>query len=653
MGDDGGRHRSSLEGPEAERDRLLVAAELSTHGIWDWDLQSDELYWSEQQMRLLDVDPAKFRPVVSEFFDRLHPEDVPRVKAALKAHLEDGEPYDLVMRMRRDDGDYIVERVRGRAFRDSQGKACRIAGVLMEVTPELETRRLLEESELRFAGMAKTIPGALFQYVLHPDGRDSIVYMSEGGARLWELSVDEVGEETELLWGAVHPEDLPSMRESVLRSAKDLEPWTHRWRLLPRSGQVKWVHGRGVPTRQPDGSILWNSLVLDISEQVKTEEALRESREMFFQAQKMEALGHLTGGVAHDFNNLLTVIMSGLEALADRELRLSGERRVELEDSLHAARRGADLTRSLLTFARRATLSPERLSLREVVYAMESLLRRTLPANMTFVVDVPDRLFVHVDRGSLENALLNLLLNARDAMPNGGTVTIRAQARYGVHAPQLDVGDYVVVTVEDDGVGMAPEVASRVFEPFFTTKGSRGNGMGLSMIHGFVSQSGGAADVTSVLGQGTRVSLWFPLASPTPATAETAPAALPRPEGQALRVLLVEDESLVRKALERTLIHEGLEVSAVADGGEALRVFDASAFDVVLTDMRMPGPVQGEDIARKIGPTTPVVLFTGTPPEGPVAGATAVLTKPLRRAELVATLIQAARTTDSELEREN
>lgn len=622
---------ASAFGPDAETERLITAAELATFGIWDWDLRTDALYWSPAQMELLGVRPEDFVPHASTFFDSLHPDDRAPVQEALRRHLEEGRPYDVTMRVAHAEGHYLTQRVRGRAFRDESGEPHRICGVVTDVTHEQAVLQALEDSERRFRDMAANVPGAIFRYALYPDGRDEIGYMSPGCFDLWEYDAETLQGDPTLLWQAIHQSDLPAMQKSVMRSAHTLEPWSHRWRIRTPSGVEKWVHGRGLPRRLPNGTVIWNTLILDVTDQIRTEQQLYESRELLHHAQKMEALGQLTGGLAHDFNNLLSVVTSGLELLAGDD-NLAPEQRDTVREMLDATGRGAQLTRTLLSFARRSELSPENVDLDTVTQEMCALAKRTLPANVVVRILTHSEARARVDRALLENAFLNLLLNARDALPRGGTVTVSVGVERSFEHPALGFGNYAWCRVEDDGVGMPESVRQRVFEPFFTTKTHGGTGLGLSMVHGFVTQSGGTVVVESEEGRGSRVTLWLPLsegpADPRRAEDERESATTLA----AARVLFVEDDRAVRRALSRVLRRRGYEVVEVDDAEAALARLENESFDLVLSDVQMPGEIQGDGLAQEVADRygLPVILLSGNPPEARRPDRATYLVKPIR-----------------------
>lgn len=329
-------------------------------------------------------------------------------------------------------------------------------------------------------------------------------------------------------------------------------------------------------------------------------------------SQRIEALGNLAGGIAHDFNNLLTVIVGNLD-LVEAALRDQPKARVQAEHALEAALRGAQLTRQLLAFSRKQPLVPQQLDLNALLTGTVSLLRRTLGEHVEVVTELdPDLWAVEADRAQMESAITNLAINARDAMPDGGTLLLRTRNR-PADGTGTDGRDAVVIEVIDSGTGIDADVLPHVLEPFFTTKDEgKGTGLGLPMIHGFVHQSGGAMDVDSVAGHGTRVTLVFPRgtgAADDPAR-DSAPLP-PLPEG--LSVLLVEDRDDVRGVLAEQLRQLGCRVTEAPNGTVALDRLDPG-FDLLLTDIRLPGGMHGAAIAaaaRRRWPDLPVVFVTG------------------------------------------
>lgn len=378
----------------------------------------------------------------------------------------------------------------------------------------------------------------------------------------------------------------------------------------------------------------------DITERREIENRLRES-------QKLEAVGHLTGGVAHDFNNLLTVIIGNTEMMKERTA--DTELQAMTEMTLSAARLGADLTSRLLAFARRQPLDPKATDLNQLLKNMRALIRRTLPEDIELeLVTSPDLGITEIDAGELETALLNLVINARDAMDSGGRLTIETHNvvlddDYADSHFEVLPGDYVVVCVSDTGKGMDTATINQAFEPFFTTKAEgKGSGLGLSMVFGFTKQSGGHITIYSELNEGTSVKLYFPRAKSVQPETYEAPKKN-RPEVGTEHILIAEDNDLVMQSLERQLRSLGYRVTAVSSGPDALVALQThDDIDLLLTDIVMPGGMNGRELADKVQQLYPAVkiLFTSGYTEnaivhhGRLDRGVNLLSKPYTRMEL-------------------
>jgi signal transduction histidine kinase/ActR/RegA family two-component response regulator len=357
----------------------------------------------------------------------------------------------------------------------------------------------------------------------------------------------------------------------------------------------------------------------ELNRRVEAESAARaKAQAELFQMQKLEAIGQLTGGIAHDFNNLLMVIINGLQMLT--QSRSPAQRERALRRTQEASWRAAELTRRLLAFARRQPLHPQRIDLPRQIDTLRELLGQGLRDDIQLRTDVAADLWpLEIDLGALELTLLNLTVNARDAMPNGGMLTITARNRPldepGARRYSLPPGDYVEVAVDDTGLGMAPAVLERVFEPFFTTKGGSGTGLGLAQVYGFAQQSGGTACIESRPGEGTTVRLLLPRShrEPEPAADAGEPPEI-EPRGE-LRVLVVEDEPAVGGVVLEMLAqlgHRGTCVPTVAAALASLAGTEPT--DLVLTDVLLPGGDSGLDLAREVRERrlgVPVILTSG------------------------------------------
>jgi len=417
----------------------------------------------------------------------------------------------------------------------------------------------------------------------------------------------------------VHADDL-ALTEAELQRLTLGERTTgfeNRYRM--KSGGYRWLSWTAVP----DNGLLY-AAARDITEQKERAAELDTAREQLRQSQKLEAVGQLTGGLAHDFNNLLAAISGSLELMRRRGLDgkpADMERYVGVAQG--AVKRAASLTHRLLAFSRRQTLEPKPLNANRLVTEMEELLRRTLGPQIALETVAAVGLWnVHADPGQLENALLNLCINARDAMPEGGTLVIETANRWidarTARGRDLPMGQYVSLTVSDNGVGMPPEVVARAFDPFFTTKPiGMGTGLGLSMIYGFAKQSGGQVRIYSEVGKGTSVSIYLPRhdmqeeVAAAPAETMLAPRA-----DQGDTVLVVDDEPALRMIIVEVMQGLGYATLEAGDGAEALRILQSprQRIDLLVSDVGLPGGMNGRqvaDAARTARPGLKVLFITG------------------------------------------
>jgi PAS domain S-box-containing protein len=389
------------------------------------------------------------------------------------------------------------------------------------------------------------------------------------------------------------------------------------WRVR-KNGTRMWAHVVIDPIRDADGGLIgYAKITREITERMRAQTELEKTREAFHQSQKMESLGQLSGGIAHDFNNLLMAVLSSLEML--RKRMPDDPKLIQLLDNaVQGAERGASLTQRMLSFARRQSLDPKAVNIPELVSGLKSLLERTIGPSVTIDTRVEGSVRpAHADANQLELAIINLAVNARDAMPSGGAITVAVREQVVTEGEDLAAGPYVVVALVDTGEGMDDETLARATEPFFTTKGiGRGTGLGLSMVHGFAEQLSGRLKLTSRAGEGTTAEIWIPVATgeierPTMAEAGNDPSAnASRP----LVVLAVDDDALVQMNTVAMLEDLGHRVVEAANGSEALDAIRAHPdIDLVVTDYAMP-KMTGRDLAIAIAqerPNLPVVLATG------------------------------------------
>tara|TARA_R110000868_G_scaffold14689_26_gene68164 strand:+ start:2633 stop:4648 length:2016 start_codon:yes stop_codon:yes gene_type:complete len=434
----------------------------------------------------------------------------------------------------------------------------------------------------------------------------------------------------------MHPDDAAVTLAAIEDMSRTGLPTRFQNRIATADGG--WTPIGWTVSPEPDG-VNFIAIGRDLSEDKAREEELLQTQEALRQSQKLESMGQLTGGVAHDFNNLLTPIIGSLDLLMRRGLGSERERRL-IDGALQSAERAKTLVQRLLAFARRQPLQPKAVALDDLVTGMASLVSSTIGPKIDLRVNIADDLPpARADANQLEMAILNLSVNARDAMPGGGELTIsasRASVR-GRHPAGLRVGHYVRLSVADTGIGMDEATRARAIEPFFSTKGiGKGTGLGLSMAHGLAAQLGGGLTIISAPGEGTTVELWLPV-SPDAIGSDDQIRVLPRPSVARGTALLVDDEELVRMSTADMLNDLGYDVVEAKSAEEALHLIEAGVAPTILvTDHLMPG-MNGEELARSLRtrmPDLPVLIVSGYAEAEGIAPDLPRLTKPFRNAEL-------------------
>jgi NO-binding membrane sensor protein with MHYT domain/CheY-like chemotaxis protein len=389
-------------------------------------------------------------------------------------------------------------------------------------------------------------------------------------------------------------------------------------------------------------------VALETSMREEVMDSHRRTSEQLFQSQKMEAVGQLTGGVAHDFNNILTIVLANADALLE-DNRMPPEVTKRAQRIWDAGQKAAELTRQLLAFSRKQVLKPEKSNLNDLVSTTGGLLRRTLGEHIVVrTIAAPNLWTTNVDRAQVEASLINLCINARDAMAAGGRLVIETRnvtldRNYVARQEDEDLvaGDYAMLSVGDTGCGMSPDILRRVFEPFFTTKEvGKGTGLGLSMVYGFIRQSDGHIASRSDVGRGTTVRMYFPRSEPAPAAA--APSRKGPLPGGTERILVVEDEEAVRTVIGEQLQSLGYDVKQACNAEEALERLRVDRFDLLLTDVVLPGRLNGKGLSEEVGrlwPDTRIVFMSGYPEnallhDGPLDGGVMLMAKPHLKADL-------------------
>jgi PAS domain S-box-containing protein len=572
----------------------------------------------------------------------LHPEDLPRILQEQIAGEASRKPFVLEARYRRADGEWRWMRSESQPRWDPQGKHIGFIGVAHDVTVAKQA-----EIELRHLNQSLSV-----QVARRTRERDRIWNVSEDLL----LVLDQRGQ-----WLSTNPAWTAATGWSETELASSGQAGDPNRVLRRACARLTQLLLAGAATRfdvhfpHRDGTSRWISWTATMDEDViyavgrdvtaerEAQETLRRTEEALRQSQKLEAMGQLTGGVAHDFNNLLMPIIGSLDMLQRRQVGGEREQRL-IGGALHSADRAKTLVQRLLAFARRQPLQSVAVNVTELVTGMAELIESTTGPQIQVVVDVAsDVPYANADPNQLEMAILNLSVNARDAMTQGGTLRISASAESVLagHRSTLKPGSYVRISVADTGTGMEEAVLARAIEPFFSTKGiGKGTGLGLSMVHGLATQLGGALTISSKPGLGTNVELWLPVndkaSTPIPIVPDTGQAG--RTTGTAL---LVDDDDMVRMSTADMLAELGFIVLEASSAEEALRLVERGEhFDVLVTDHLMPG-MTGVDLAHAVRarlPGKPVLIISGFAEADGIASDLPRLTKPFRQAELAASV---------------
>ena len=619
--------RAREERAEAET-RLRVTQTAAGIGPWDYDLLTDELYMSPGARRNMGI-PDDIRITVDDLPRYVHPDDRAMTRQRIRRALDNIEDYEVEYRLADvSQGERWVHG-RGEVIRDEDGKAIRMIGLNFDVTNRRRAEENVRESEARFRNLADSAPALM--WISRPGGIREFV----NRAYVEFTGLDYDGALT-LDWRTrLFPEDLPGILKAQVQGEASRKPFSLEARYRRSDGEWRWLKSFSQPRFDPTGAFAgFIGIAFDTTEAKQAEAKLTGVNELLeervsatmaerdaaqaalLQSQKLEAIGQLTGGVAHDFNNLLTVIIGALDVV-ERHPDDTRRRERMIGAALAAAKRGEKLTQHLLAFARRQPLKPEICRVDRLIAECEGLLKRALGDAYTFHLRLGAGVrAARIDAGQFEAALLNLVVNARDATAPGGEVTIESRPITISHKQgELEPGRYLRVAVRDTGSGMDAATIARAVEPFFTTKApGEGTGLGLSQVYGFARQSGGSVDIESKPGQGATVALLLPVTEAPPANdvaiqADHIQAQTPS------RVLLVEDDPEVAELVGAMLADLGHSVIRAGGVEEALvRLEQDMGIQIVLSDVIMPGGRSGVDLAEELAetrPGLPVVLCSG------------------------------------------
>jgi PAS domain S-box-containing protein len=602
--------KGSLKEANFFKERFELAVRASQDAIYEWNLETHE-FWANEAYEVI----YGYKPPSHVRLDRL--EEISDLEAdrryaqqvTQEAIASGRDRYFLDHKFTKPDGSFGHTVVRAFIVRDNSGRALRIIGTCTDVSALTHAMNALQASEERFRIIADTVSDVLWDR----DFEAGTVWATPRWPQRLGVSLSDGGAIDRSLMDHVHPDDRERMRQSFIEALKsDAVEWEIQYGLRGDDGETVDLALKAAILRHPDGRayrMLGN---------VRNVTMERRRQEGSSRARALEAVGQLTGGVAHDFNNQLMIIQGNAELLEMSDLDEDQSESVALINL--ACSSAADLTQRLLSFSRQSHLQTGCVDLTRVIPNTIALLRAGIPESISVRCDLPNEIWeVRVDANAIEQAVVNLAVNARDALPRGGYILISCENQkisrnMAPMASELEPGDYVVVSVTDNGEGMPPEVLSKVFEPFFTTKDvGKGTGLGLSTVYGFAKQSNGKVTIYSEPGEGTTVNLYLPRFLEPGAEEVDEPIVNEVKTSTGQSILLVEDQSQVRDHVEKLLAKLGYFVVTASNGREALSfVQSGMEFDLLFTDVIMPGGLNGQQLAQEVAKLAPniKVLFT-------------------------------------------
>jgi PAS domain S-box-containing protein len=596
---------------QQSRASLANAQRLARLGNWERDLKTNVVTWSDELYRVFGIERESFGKSFDTFMAFVHPDDQARVEAILNRAIAEGGSFDSYYRIYTPDGTLKFIQERGDVIVEG-GESVRLVGTAQDVTELKQAEEASRKFEERYRTVSRATNDVIWDW-------DLVTNEVEWNDTLYEAFRYEKGmcvNTSQWWYDHIHPEDRDRVVigiHTVIDSGEQY--WMDEYRFERGDGSYAFVYDRGFVIHNERGtSVRMIGSMLDLTERRRAEEALRESEEKLRQSQKMESIGRLAGGIAHDFNNLLTAII-GYSDLTIEALRENDPLQKNILEIRKASERAAELTHKLLAFSRRQMLQPRVIDLNMVVSDMDRILRRLLGEDVDLITQLdPEVGKVKADPGQIEQVIINLAVNARDAMPVGGkllieTSNVELDAYYALNNSDATPGSYVLMTFSDNGTGMDEATMENIFEPFFTTKEvGKGTGLGLATVYGIVRQSEGHIHVDSEVDRGTTFRIYLPRVTEE---AEIIRASAPVQNDYygTETILLAEDDEIVRKMAQMILEKNGYKVLTAANGHEALLIFEQykGPIDLLLTDVVMP-KMSGYTLAERLTAFRPEML---------------------------------------------
>jgi two-component system cell cycle sensor histidine kinase/response regulator CckA len=586
---------AAMESLRGSEERLRLAVDAAQMGLWEWDMVSNRVSWDAKKYDVFGLAYGSFAGTKEAFLELVHPDDRAMLETAITRAVEDGAPYQNEFRIVAPAGHTRWIANLGQVYRDDDGRPLRMVGVVYDVTDRKLTERALRDREETF----RSIVEATSEWIWAVDQDARITYSNPAVERILGYRPEELAGLS--LRSLAHEDDLPKFEEILSTSLAEKRGWAaFVVRYRHKDNTYRYLETHGVPMLDATGEVVgFRGSDRDVTDRKQVEEELRD-------AHRMEGIGQLAGGFAHHFNNLLTVIVGHVDMAS--ELSGSEAPQANLQVIRQAAQRGSLLTRQLLTFAGRQKIAPRVVDVNDLIEGMDTTLRRLVGEKIELATRLSPGLWnVRADPAQLDLVLMNLAVNAQEAMPNGGTLTIAtanvaSNDEYAPRGAEVVPSEYVMIAVSDTGTGMTEEIAQQIFEPFFTTKewGADSTGLGLSTCYGIVAQQGGHIRVLTEPEKGSTFRIYLSRLTIAEVTEELADRPLAQPR-ESMTVLVVDDEEGVRRLASRILRTRGFAVLEAASGAEALLVARAwhGRIHLLVTDVMM-SEMNGWDLAKRL-----------------------------------------------------
>lgn len=593
-------------------ERYKIMGELTTNILWDWDIVNDTLWWSEEYYSDYTQSKNDSKQVYDTKNSRIHPDDASRVSAGLESVLNsDATEWWDEYRFRKSDNTYIFIQEKARIFRDGDGKAYRMVGGITNIHRQKEYESQLRKAVTSLNTIINSSPAAIFD--LTPDGTIRTLWNKSAERIFGRTNEEAIGKSFDTLV-SIQQNALTDIIERLGKKefVNDIEV---EWKII--SGELRSLLLNIAEVKNETGAVeAYIVVVIDITEKKKMEE-------QFLRAQRLESIGTLASGIAHDLNNVLAPILLGIEII---KLQTAGNAYVgaALKNMEHSAIRGRDIVRQVLNFGRGGDLEQKPIQLKHLGTEIESLMKETLPKSIQIRTNFPNDLrLVSANFTQLHQVLMNLCINARDAMPDGGVLTISMANRtidevFAQFQSQVKPGNYVEISVADSGIGIPKEMQTKIFDPFFTTKEhGKGTGLGLSTVHSIVKNHDGFVKLYSEPGTGTEFKVYIPALEEKNASPAEQHDIMPR--GKNEHVLVIDDEQSILEITKQTLEQHGYRVTTAIGGAEAIGIFQdiRGTVSIVITDVNMPvmDGIMTATTLRKINPKLKFILSSGLPEE--------------------------------------